>query len=197
MALSASSPRRMASSLSNNVTPRPLPLSRLTSIIIFAPSSPAGVSPDSTSERTMSIAASTLPGSLSNVATRAYISPPRVSRTRASLRRTARRLLAAVRFGGALGHRDRELRRLLAHGGVVDLGDPVDQLEPLVGLEHRGHPPGGLRVGAIDRAEPDVDVVGVVAHRERVVGAFERHQRDDLVRLHRALERQQALDRQV
>src|SRR5215207_2075392 len=80
MALSASSPRRIASSLSNSVTPRPLPVSRLTSISILAPSSPAGVSPDSTSERTMSIAASTLAGSLSNVATRAYISPPLVNR---------------------------------------------------------------------------------------------------------------------
>ena len=50
---------------------------------------------------------------------------------------------------------------------------------------------------AVQRAEADVDVVVVVGHRERVVGALEGHQRDDLVRLHRALEGQQALDRQV
>ena len=52
IAFNASSPRRIASSLSNSVTPRPLPVSRLTSISIFAPSSPGGVSP-ATSLRTM------------------------------------------------------------------------------------------------------------------------------------------------
>ena len=58
MALSALSPRRVASSLSNSVTARPFPLSQLTSNSIFAPSSPGGVSPDST--RTGLIASSTL-----------------------------------------------------------------------------------------------------------------------------------------
>src|SRR3954451_23682812 len=76
MALRASSPRRIASSLSKRVMPTPLPLLRSTSISIFAPSSPAGVSPDSTSARTMPIASSTVAGSLSKVATRAYMSPP-------------------------------------------------------------------------------------------------------------------------
>src|SRR6187200_1035432 len=66
----------MASSLSKSVTPRPLPVSRLTSMSIFAPSSPGGVSPDSTSPRTMLIASSTVAGSLSNVAMRAYTFPP-------------------------------------------------------------------------------------------------------------------------
>src|SRR6266536_3673123 len=56
--------------------PRPLPLSRLTSISIFAPSSPGGAWPDSTSVRTWLIAPSTVLGSPSNVATRAYTSPP-------------------------------------------------------------------------------------------------------------------------
>ena len=102
-----------------------------------------------------------------------------------------------VRVGRALRDRDRELRRLLADLGVVDARDAVDQLDPLVRLEHRGDPAGGLGVRAVDRAEADVDVVVVVAHRERVVRALERHQRDDLVRLHRALQRQQALDREV
>src|SRR5215203_4321210 len=83
MALSASSPRRIASSLSKSVTPRPLPVSRFTSIIIFAPSSPSGVS-ELTSERTSSIASSIFEGSLSNVAMRAYISPPSVDRRKAA-----------------------------------------------------------------------------------------------------------------
>ena len=43
---------------------------------IFAPSRSSGVSPDSTSARTMLIASSRLAASLSNVATRAYTSPP-------------------------------------------------------------------------------------------------------------------------
>src|SRR5919108_4277473 len=73
MAFSASSPRRIASSDSNSVTPRPLPVSRLMSISIFAPSSPSGVSSDSTELRTRPIASSTRDGSLSNVATRAYM----------------------------------------------------------------------------------------------------------------------------
>src|SRR3954453_20773002 len=77
MALSASSPRRIASSLSKSVMPSPLPVSRLTSIIIFAPSSPGGVSPE-TSPRTSSIASSTWAGSLSNVAMRAYMTSPLV-----------------------------------------------------------------------------------------------------------------------
>ena len=50
---------------------------------------------------------------------------------------------------------------------------------------------------AVERPPADVDVVVVVAHRERVVGALEGHQGDDLVRLHRALQREQALDRDV
>src|SRR5918997_2633120 len=75
-------------------------------------------------------------------------------------------LLAVVRLGGALGHRDREPGRLLADDRVVDLGDAVDELDPLIGLEHRGDPAGGLGVGAVLGGEADVDVVVVVAHGE-------------------------------
>ena len=54
-----------------------------------------------------------------------------------------------------------------------------------------------LRVGAEQRLEADVDVVGVVGQRERVVGALEGHEADDLVRLHRALQGEQPPDRDV
>src|SRR5918992_833899 len=60
--------------------PTPLPVSRFTSISILAPSSPGGVSPDSTWDRTMLMASSTLAGSPSNVAIRACICPPPVGR---------------------------------------------------------------------------------------------------------------------
>src|SRR3954470_23291080 len=50
--------------------------------------------PDSTSARTVLIASSTLAGSLWNVATRAYMSPPRVDRDVASLRALERRVEA-------------------------------------------------------------------------------------------------------
>jgi hypothetical protein len=52
---------------------------------IFAPSRPGGGSPESTSARTMLIASSTLAGSLSNVATRAYMSPPGIESGRGQL----------------------------------------------------------------------------------------------------------------
>src|SRR4051812_17595339 len=98
--------------------------------------------------------------------------------------------------GGAL-----DLGGVLAGGGrdrrVVDLGQAADQLDPLVRLQDRVDLLRGLFVVAVERAPADVDVVGVVGHRERVVGALEGHQRDDLVRLHRALEGQEALDRDV
>src|SRR5436305_1053787 len=58
MAFSAASPRCMACSVSNNVIPTPLPVSRSTSISIFAPSRPGCVSLDSTSRRTIAIASS-------------------------------------------------------------------------------------------------------------------------------------------
>src|SRR6266545_5151401 len=73
MAFSLSSPFRIASSLSNSVMPSPLPVSRLTSIIIFAFSSPGGASPDSTCPRTIAMSSSMSAGSLSNDAMRAYI----------------------------------------------------------------------------------------------------------------------------
>src|SRR4051794_17864837 len=98
--------------------------------------------------------------------------------------------------GGAL-----DLGGVLAGGGrdrrVVDLGQAADQLDPLLRLQDRVDLLRGLLVVAVERAPADVDVVGVVGHREGVVGAVERHQGDDLVRLHRALERQQTLDRHV
>ncbi len=55
----------------------------------------------------------------------------------------------------------------------------------------------GLLALPVQRTPAHVDVVVVVAHGERVVGAVVGHQGDDLVRLHRALERQQALDGEV
>src|SRR5215208_7883270 len=108
-----------------------------------------------------------------------------------------RRLLAVVRLRGALGDLQRELRGRFAHLGVVDLADAVYQLDPLLGLEDRVDPAGRLLALAVERPPTDVDVVGVVAHRERVVRVVVGHQGDDLVRLHRALQRQQALDREV
>ena len=102
-----------------------------------------------------------------------------------------------MRRGGAARGLDRVLRRLEADLRVVDLLQAVDQLDPLVGLEHRVDPLGGLGVGAVERLPAHVDVVVVVAHRERVVGALEGHQGDDLVGLHGALQGEQALDREV
>ena len=60
---------------------------------------------------------------------------------------------------------DREARRLLAHGRVVDVAEAVDQLDPLLGLEHGVDLPGGAAVLAVQRAPADVDVIVVVAHR--------------------------------
>src|SRR5829696_8712057 len=107
------------------------------------------------------------------------------------------RLLAVVGLRSALGDLQRELRGRLAHLGIVDLADAVDQLDPLLGLEDRVDPARGLGALAVQRAPAHVDVVGVVAHRERVVRVVVGHQGDDLVRLHRALQGQQALDRDV
>src|SRR5262245_42807923 len=56
----------------------PFPVARSTSISIFAPSSPGGSVPDSTSPRTIVTARSTSAGSPWNVARRAYISAPLV-----------------------------------------------------------------------------------------------------------------------
>jgi hypothetical protein len=50
---------------------------------------------------------------------------------------------------------------------------------------------------AAQRAEADVDVVGVVGHRERVGHPGVAHEADDLRGRHRALQRQQAADGRV
>src|SRR5947208_6894677 len=76
MLFSASSPRRIASSLSNSVMPRPLPLDRSMSIIMPLASSSPGGGVSYGWLRTNSIASSTWSGSPSNVATRAYIALP-------------------------------------------------------------------------------------------------------------------------
>ena len=83
------------------------------------------------------------------------------------------------------------------HLGVADGPQPLDEPRPLARPQRRVELAPEPRVGAVERAEADVDVVGVVGQRERVVRAVEGHQRDDLVGLHRALQRQQAADRDV
>ena len=104
----------------------------------------------------------------------------------------SRRLLAAVgrRRGLAvpLLRRLRELRRRGGNRRVVDRRDLVDQPPPLLGLEDLGELFVGRRRGAVLRRVADMDVVGVVGHRECVVGVEVVHQRDDLVRLHRPLQ---------
>src|SRR5688500_15972677 len=79
------------------------------------------------------------------------------------------RLLALVGVRGLLGDLQRELRGRLAHLGIVDLADAVDELDPLLGLEDRVDPARGLLALAVERLPAHVDVVGVVAHRDRVV----------------------------
>src|SRR4051794_27687638 len=54
---------------------------------------------------------------------------------------------------------DGVLRRLHRDGGVVDLPEAVDQLDPLVRLEDLVDLLGGRRVLAVQRAPADVDVV--------------------------------------
>src|SRR5215210_2764302 len=80
-----------------------------------------------------------------------------------------------------------------AHRRIVDPAEPVDQPDPLP------RPKDGVDVPDLPVAgsPADVDVVGVVAHGERVVRPGERHRRDDLVRLHHALERQKAADGEI
>jgi hypothetical protein len=67
-----------------------------------------------------------------------------------------------VRVGRALGRldRDRVLRGLHAHRRVLDVAEPVDQLDPLTGLEDRLLLATELAARREQRAEPDVDVVG-------------------------------------
>src|SRR5215217_4163457 len=94
----------------------------------------------------------------------------REARSAAPLRRPgAAGLVAAVRLGGGARRLHGVLRRLEADRRVVDLLEAVDQLDPLVGLEHGVDLLGGLRVGAVERLPPHVDVVVVVAEGERVV----------------------------
>ncbi len=65
------------------------------------------------------------------------------------------------------------------------------------GLQHGAERAAGADVLAVARSETDVDVVIVVAHRERVVRARVLHERDDLVRLHRALQLEDLAHRDV
>ena len=81
--------------------------------------------------------------------------------------------------------RDRPRARLERDDRVGHAREAADQAVPLTGAQHAGR-------GALARVEPDVDVVLVIGHRERVVRARILHERDDLVRLHRALERRAA-----
>ena len=60
---------------------------------------------------------------------------------------------------------DRVLRGLDRDVGVGYRADAVDQLDPLAGLEDRVDLLAQLGVGAVERPESDVDVVGVVGHR--------------------------------
>ena len=76
------------------------------------------------------------------------------------------------------------------------VGDPpeaVDEPQPLLGLQAERVDAAAAR--AAQRAEADVDVVGVVGHRERVGDARVAHEADDLRGRHRALQRQQPADR--
>ena len=65
--------------------------------------------------------------------------------------------------------------------GLRSRRDPVDQLDPLLGLEHRGYLPRGLGVRAVDRPEADVDVVAWSPMANVLSAPVERHQGDDLV----------------
>src|SRR5829696_5857789 len=94
------------------------------------------------------------------------------------------RLLAQMRATAA--DRDRILGRLGRDVRVLDLPEAVNQVVPLARLEHGHRLAAELLVVAEQRAEADVDVVVVVAHRQRRAAQVE--QRDDLSRGHRALE---------
>jgi hypothetical protein len=96
------------------------------------------------------------------VAGDAWLRRVRAAATRTRLRTRGPRLLA-VGPGGALEDLHRELRGLLAHLGVVDVAETVDQLDPLARLEDRVDPAGGLLALPVERTPADVDVVGVVA----------------------------------
>src|SRR3954447_24559257 len=97
------------------------------------------------------------------------------------------RALLAVSAGwdGVLRRRGRDAR-------VLDLADALHERVPLARLEDRLRLAAQLRVLAEERVEADVDVIGVVRQRHRVAAVVE--QRDDLVRLNRALELHQSLD---
>src|SRR5689334_15033043 len=69
-------------------------------------------------------------------------------------------LLAALLLGG-----QRVLRGLRRDLRVLDLGDPADQLLPLIGLEERVELLALVRRRA-RRVVPDVDVVVVIGHRK-------------------------------
>ena len=79
---------------------------------------------------------------------------------------------------------------------VPDVADVVEELVPLVVRQQ----PACLATepgvgGAVERLEPDVDVVGVIGHRVGLAAHV--HQRDDLVRLDGSLKGEQAPDREV
>src|SRR4051812_28042418 len=90
------------------------------------------------------------------------------------------------------GGRDGVLRRRRGHVRVLDLAEALHERVPLARLQNRLRLAAELRVLAEERVEADVDVVGVVRQRHRVAAVVE--QRDDLVRLNRALELHQSLD---
>ena len=73
---------------------------------------------------------------------------------------------------------------------IFDPPQPIQQVRPLARFQDGHRLPAELLVSAEERSEADVDVVVVVAHRQRVRAEVE--QRDDLVRAHRALEAHQS-----
>src|SRR5437773_3216449 len=161
MLLSASSPRRSSSSESKKTTPMPLPFWRLTSIIIpFAPSSPGGRFPDSTSLRTRLIASSAFAGSPSNVATRAYTGAPfRSSLSRAYACVRAQALAAAAHELARLVGEPRPRAARVGRNGNPFLHDPA-----AAGIERRSFSRGDELVDAVPRELHDK--VSARNHRE-------------------------------
>ena len=96
----------------------------------------------------------------------------------------------AERAGGRRGggcsvdaRRERVLARRRRDRRLGDLADPVDQVDPLAGLEDRRHLGGELLVGAERRRVGDLDPVGVIGQGERRGLALEAGGADDLIGL--------------
>ena len=98
-----------------------------------------------------------------------------------------------ARRGARAGHGRRHGRRSRLTTRVGDPPEAVDEPQPLLGLQAARVDAAAAR--AAQRAEADVDVVGVVGHRQRGRRARIAHEADDLRGRHRALQRQQAADR--